>query len=59
VERWTRLMIRCRWAVVAGWLVVLLAGGYARDVADTVDINAATAAVVAAADAMAWSSAPA
>jgi putative drug exporter of the RND superfamily len=28
VERWTRLMIRCRWAVVAGWLVVLLAGGY-------------------------------
>ena len=32
-------------------VVVVLAGGYARDVADTVDINAATAAVVAAADA--------
>jgi acetoin utilization deacetylase AcuC-like enzyme len=31
-------------------VVVVLAGGYARDVADTVDINAATAAVVAAAD---------
>jgi hypothetical protein len=29
---------------------VVLAGGYARDVDDTVDINAATAAVVAAAD---------
>ena len=28
MERWTRLMIRYRWAVVAGWLVVLLAGGY-------------------------------
>jgi RND superfamily putative drug exporter len=28
VERWTRLMIRFRWAVVAAWLVVLLAGGY-------------------------------
>ena len=28
MERWTRLMIRFRWAVVAGWLVVLLAGGY-------------------------------
>jgi uncharacterized membrane protein YdfJ with MMPL/SSD domain len=28
VERWTRLMIRCRWAVVAAWLVVLLFGGY-------------------------------
>jgi acetoin utilization deacetylase AcuC-like enzyme len=40
-------------------VVVLLAGGYARDVADTVDINAATAAVVAAADAKAWSSSPA
>jgi acetoin utilization deacetylase AcuC-like enzyme len=40
-------------------VVVLLAGGYARDVADTVDINAATAAVVAAADATAWSSSPA
>ena len=32
-------------------VVVVLAGGYARDVDDTVDINAATAAVVAAADA--------
>jgi acetoin utilization deacetylase AcuC-like enzyme len=31
-------------------VVVVLAGGYARDVGDTVDINAATAAVVAAAD---------
>jgi len=31
-------------------VVVVLAGGYARDVADTVDINAATVAVVAAAD---------
>ena len=31
-------------------VVVVLAGGYARDVDDTVDINAATAAVVAAAD---------
>jgi acetoin utilization deacetylase AcuC-like enzyme len=40
-------------------VVVVLAGGYARDVADTVDINAATAAVVAAADALtAWSSSP-
>ena len=32
-------------------VVVVLAGGYAHDVDDTVDINAATAAVVAAADA--------
>ena len=32
-------------------VVVVLAGGYAHDVEDTVDINAATAAVVAAADA--------
>jgi len=32
-------------------VVVVLAGGYAHDVTDTVDINAATAAVVAAADA--------
>jgi acetoin utilization deacetylase AcuC-like enzyme len=31
-------------------VVVVLAGGYAHDVADTVDINAATAAVVATAD---------
>jgi len=37
-------------------VVVVLAGGYARDVADTVDINAATAAVVAAADALTASS---
>jgi RND superfamily putative drug exporter len=28
VERWTRLMVRHRWLVVAIWLVVLLAGGY-------------------------------
>jgi len=37
-------------------VVVVLAGGYARDVADTVDINAATAAVVATADALTASS---
>src|SRR5438132_4933359 len=29
MERWTRLMVRNRWLVVAAWLVVLLAGGYA------------------------------
>jgi uncharacterized membrane protein YdfJ with MMPL/SSD domain len=29
MERWTRLVIRFRWAVVAAWLVVLLAGGFA------------------------------
>jgi putative drug exporter of the RND superfamily len=29
MERLTRLMIRYRWVVVATWLVVLLAGGYA------------------------------
>ena len=29
MERLTRLMIRHRWVVVATWLVVLLAGGYA------------------------------
>jgi RND superfamily putative drug exporter len=29
MERWTRLMLRNRWLVVAIWLVVLLAGGYA------------------------------
>ena len=28
MERWTRLMIRYRWAVVAAWLVVLVAGGW-------------------------------
>src|ERR671935_282267 len=28
MERWTRLMVRHRWLVVAAWLVVLLAGGY-------------------------------
>jgi acetoin utilization deacetylase AcuC-like enzyme len=37
-------------------VVVVLAGGYARDVADTVDINAATAAVVAARDGLTASS---
>jgi RND superfamily putative drug exporter len=26
MEHWTRLMIRCRWAVLAVWLVVLVAG---------------------------------
>jgi putative drug exporter of the RND superfamily len=29
VERWTRFILRNRWLVVAVWLVVLLAGGYA------------------------------
>jgi len=29
MEQLTRLMIRFRWVVVAGWLVVLLAGGFA------------------------------
>ena len=28
MERWTRWMIRYRWAVVAVWLVVLIAGGW-------------------------------
>jgi acetoin utilization deacetylase AcuC-like enzyme len=56
-ERDERVVGRLRDAGAA--VVVLLAGGYARDVADTVDINAATAAVVAAADATAWSSSPA
>jgi uncharacterized membrane protein YdfJ with MMPL/SSD domain len=28
MERWTRLMIRHRWAVVAIWLVILIAGGW-------------------------------
>jgi RND superfamily putative drug exporter len=29
VERWTRTVLRLRWLVLASWLVVLLAGGYA------------------------------
>jgi RND superfamily putative drug exporter len=29
MERWTRLMIRLRWPVVIGWLVVLVVGNYA------------------------------
>ena len=29
MERWTRLMLRYRWVVVAIWAVILLAGGYA------------------------------
>src|SRR5437867_2846142 len=29
MERWTRLIIRYRWPVLAVWLVVLLGGGYA------------------------------
>src|ERR687887_2022981 len=29
MERWTRLILRNRWLVVAVWVVVLLAGGYA------------------------------
>ena len=29
MERWTRLMVRNRWLVVAVWAVILLAGGYA------------------------------
>jgi uncharacterized membrane protein YdfJ with MMPL/SSD domain len=29
MERWTRFILRNRWLVVAVWLVVLLAGGYA------------------------------
>jgi acetoin utilization deacetylase AcuC-like enzyme len=40
-----------RLRAVGAAVVVVLAGGYAHDVDDTVDINAATAAVVAAADA--------
>jgi uncharacterized membrane protein YdfJ with MMPL/SSD domain len=28
MERWTRWMIRYRWAVVAAWLVILIAGGW-------------------------------
>jgi RND superfamily putative drug exporter len=29
MERWTRFILRHRWLVVAAWLVVLLAGGFA------------------------------
>src|SRR5689334_25408174 len=29
MERWTRGVIRYRWVVVAAWLLVLLAGGFA------------------------------
>jgi len=29
VARWTRIVLRLRWAVLAFWLIVLLAGGYA------------------------------
>ncbi len=29
MERWTRLMLRNRWLVVAIWAVILVAGGYA------------------------------
>src|SRR5207249_7309488 len=29
MERWTRLVLRFRWPILAGWLVVLLAGGFA------------------------------
>src|SRR5690242_12014128 len=29
MERWTRLVLRFRWPVLAGWLVVLLAGVFA------------------------------
>ncbi len=29
MERWTRLMLRNRWLVVAAWALILLAGGYA------------------------------
>src|SRR4029450_2219281 len=28
MERWTRLMLRYRWVVVAAWLVVLVGGGW-------------------------------
>src|SRR5215218_5101910 len=28
MERWTRWIVRYRWAVLAAWLVVLLVGGY-------------------------------
>jgi RND superfamily putative drug exporter len=29
LERWTRFVIRFRWPILIGWLVVLLAGGFA------------------------------
>src|SRR5256886_6812881 len=29
MERWTRLVLRFRWPILAGWVVVLLAGGFA------------------------------
>ena len=29
MERWTRVVLRFRWPILAGWLVVLLAGGFA------------------------------
>src|SRR5438552_1979710 len=29
MERWTRFVLRFRWPILAGWLVVLLAGGFA------------------------------
>src|ERR671935_335737 len=29
MARWTRLVLRFRWPILAFWLVVLLAGGYA------------------------------
>jgi len=28
MERWTRVMLRYRWLVVAAWLLVLLGGGW-------------------------------
>jgi len=29
MERWTRFVLRIRWPILGGWLVVLLAGGFA------------------------------
>jgi uncharacterized membrane protein YdfJ with MMPL/SSD domain len=29
MERWTRVVLRFRWLILAGWLVVLIAGGFA------------------------------
>src|SRR5213080_5233063 len=29
MERWTRLVLRFRWPILVGWLVVLLIGGFA------------------------------
>ena len=29
MARWTRLVLRFRWPILAFWLVVILAGGYA------------------------------